>query len=74
MGNRTHPGSEHLVRVGHREAEVHQLPPPDPTESEGGAALQEVGSPTDQPMQLVLFLLSSSSGVICLTQVNNLLF
>lgn len=64
----------HLVGMGHREAEVHQPPPPDPRGSEGGGALQEVGSPTDQPKQLVLFLLSSSSGVICLTQVNNLLF
>lgn len=36
--------------------------------------MQEVGSPTEQPEQLALFLLSSSSEIICLTQVNNLLF
>lgn len=33
-----------------------------------------MGSSAEQPEQLVLFLLCSSSGVICLTQVNNLLF
>lgn len=35
--------------------------------------MQEVGPPAARPKPLVLFLLSNSSGVICLTQVNNLL-
>lgn len=69
----THPGWG-TCGMRQREAEVHQSPPPNPIGSEGTGALGEVGSPRDQPKQLVLFLLSSSSGVICLTQVNNLLF
>lgn len=56
------------------EAEVHQAPPPGAMGPEGGGAAQEVGPPSAQPKPLVLFLLSNSSGVICLTQVNNLLF
>lgn len=67
------PGAGRLGALG-GEAEGHQPPPAGAMGSEGGGAVQEGGPPAAQPKPLVLFLLSNSSGVICLTQVNNLPF